>query len=181
MQKMATAGYDGYGVKVLQSAADLDTAFDGESLIEEKIDIAKELAVIVATADDGQGALALAGEKDFSIILMDIHMPVMDGYEATRQLRREARFAKVPIIGFSANALARDKEEGMRAGMDDYLVKPIEPKALLAMMDKWVGDGKRENPAEIQNTKDLQNQLGKVIRQVTEQLDMGMMVPEAVQ
>ena len=65
--------------------------------------------------------------------------------------------------------------------MDDYLVKPIEPKALLAMMDKWVGDGKRENPAEIQNTKDLQNQLGKVIRQVTEQLDMGMMVPEAVQ
>ena len=87
----------------------------------------------------------------------------------------------MPIIGFSANALARDKEEGMRAGMDDYLVKPIEPKTLLAMMDKWVGDGKRENPADTQNAKDLQNQLGKVIRQVTEQLDMGMMVPEALQ
>jgi len=53
VQKMATHGYDGYGVKILKSAADLDTAFDGESLIEDKIDIAKEIAVMVATAEDG--------------------------------------------------------------------------------------------------------------------------------
>lgn len=53
VQKMATAGYDGYGVKVLKSAADLESAFDGESLIEEKIDIAKEIAIVIATGADG--------------------------------------------------------------------------------------------------------------------------------
>lgn len=65
VQKMATAGYDGYGVKVLQSAADLDTAFDGESLIEEKIDIAKEIAVIVATAENGKFVVYEAVEMVF--------------------------------------------------------------------------------------------------------------------
>ena len=181
-QQLAESGdQQAFGQKNQLKGISVLLAEDNEvnQLIGKKI--LESAGMTVTTADDGQGALALACEKDFAIILMDIHMPVMDGYEATRQLRREARFAKVPIIGFSANALARDKEEGMRAGMDDYLVKPIEPKTLLAMMDKWVGDGKRENPADTQNAKDLQNQLGKVIRQVTEQLDMGMMVPEALQ
>lgn len=75
------------------------------------------------------------------MILMDVSMPEMNGLEATATIRRQENGSEnhIPIIGVTAHALKGDRERCMEAGMDDYLPKPISPKALLDKVEKWVG------------------------------------------
>ena len=75
------------------------------------------------------------------MILMDVSMPEMNGLEATGEIRkREAgNGTHVPIVGVTAHALKGDRERCLEAGMDDYLPKPISPKALLEKLDRWIG------------------------------------------
>jgi CheY-like chemotaxis protein len=77
------------------------------------------------------------------MILMDVSMPEMSGLEATAAIRRlEAdRGGHVPIVGVTAHALKGDRERCLEAGMDDYLPKPISPKALLEKLERWLGAG----------------------------------------
>ena len=92
------------------------------------------------TAANGAEALEiLSGPDSFDIILMDSQMPVMDGLEATRRIRAlpENR-GRVPIIGLSGNAEDQDRAEGLSAGMDDYLTKPVGSAALRTMLDRWL-------------------------------------------
>ena len=93
------------------------------------------------TASNGKAAMAALEKDHYDIVLMDIHMPEMDGYEATRQIRQsfsETRFENIPIIAMTANAMKGDREKCLEAGMDDYLSKPIDPKELKAIIEKWV-------------------------------------------
>ncbi len=86
-----------------------------------------------------------AGEA-YKLLLLDCQMPEMDGFEATRQIRNPAaakvRNNKIPIIGMTANAMKGDKEKCLDAGMDDYISKPVDPKALDEMLDKWLSEPK---------------------------------------
>lgn len=87
---------------------------------------------------NGQEALDRLNEKEYDIVLMDCQMPVLDGYEATRQLRQR-NYANPPVvIGVTAYAMVGDREKCLDAGMDDYLSKPIKLKDLGALLDQWL-------------------------------------------
>ncbi len=104
--------------------------------------VARELlesyGLLVAIADNGEQALELVGGTDFDLILMDVQMPVMDGLEATRQLRQIKSYQYTPIIAMTAHAMDGDREACLQAGMNDYLSKPIDPDVLLQMLSNWL-------------------------------------------
>jgi hypothetical protein len=70
---------------------------------------------------------------------MDVQMPVMDGYTATRTIRRDPRFKDLPIIAMTAHAMAGDQEKSTAAGMNDHVTKPIDPDKLFETLAKWIG------------------------------------------
>ncbi len=93
-------------------------------------------------AGNGQEAVQVAAEGEFDVIFMDCQMPEMDGFAATREIRRrelEQRRPRTPIIAMTANALEGDRERCLEAGMDDYLAKPIKRSQLEEMLKKWEG------------------------------------------
>jgi CheY-like chemotaxis protein len=86
----------------------------------------------VAVAADGKRALALLSQQEFDLIAMDMQMPVMDGIEATRILRRQelGTLRHMPIIAITANAFDEDRRKCFEAGMDGYVIKPVTPQAI---------------------------------------------------
>ena len=84
----------------------------------------------VSVADNGQKALDTLAGQVFDAVLMDMHMPVMDGLEATRCWREREQGRRTPVIGLTASAMEADREACMAAGMDDFLVKPINTEQL---------------------------------------------------
>ncbi|MEM7017927.1 MAG: response regulator [Pseudomonadota bacterium] len=100
--------------------------------------VLEERDMQVTNAKNGEDALQILEEQTFDIILMDIMMPVMDGYEAMRQIRSMKRFQKLPIIALTAKAMKDDKAKCIEAGANDYLPKPIDSHKLLSLMRVWL-------------------------------------------
>ncbi|MCX6626377.1 MAG: response regulator [Candidatus Solibacter sp.] len=87
---------------------------------------------------NGEEALAALERLDYALVLMDCQMPRMDGYEATRELRRRENSARrIPVIALTANAFAADREACLQAGMDDHLAKPVSLQSLGELLDRW--------------------------------------------
>jgi two-component system, sensor histidine kinase and response regulator len=99
----------------------------------------RKLGCVVSIACNGVEAVAATLAGDVDLVLMDCQMPLLDGFDATRQIRqREAAGARrLPIIALTANALSGDRDACLAAGMDDYLSKPLEPAALAACIERW--------------------------------------------
>ena len=97
----------------------------------------------VTIAADGQQALQAVEQGDFQAVLMDVQMPVMDGYAATEHLRRDHRWDHLPIIAMTANVMAGDREKALEVGMNDHVAKPIDPAQLFASLVKWIKPGQR--------------------------------------
>ncbi len=98
------------------------------------------------TADNGKDGLFKLQESDYDLVLMDCQMPVMDGYEATRQIRGlNSDLRSTPIIALTANAMTGDAEKCLAAGMDDYLSKPFEPEVLEERICHWLEDKLKKN------------------------------------
>jgi PAS domain S-box-containing protein len=98
--------------------------------------------VIVRTANNGEEAIALLSREDFDAVLMDCQMPVMDGYEATRQIRQQEKFKDLPILAMTANAMKGDKEKVLAVGMNDHIAKPLNVDQMFITMEKWIVPGK---------------------------------------
>lgn len=93
----------------------------------------------ITLANNGREAVAYVQKEAFDIVLMDIQMPGMNGYEAARQIREQERQSgnRIYIIGLTANAMRGDREKCLEAGMDDYLSKPVRQRELMAAIEKW--------------------------------------------
>jgi len=96
----------------------------------------------IIKANSGNEALGLVLEHDFALILLDVQMPEMDGFEATHVIRGGERSARVPIIAMTANAMQGDRERCLAAGMDDYLSKPISVEALAGALERVGQEGR---------------------------------------
>ncbi len=91
------------------------------------------------TAESGQEAMdILVDNKDIDMVLMDIMMPEMDGYETTQKIRREHKNTSLPIIAVTAKAMKGDREKCIEAGASDYITKPVKIDQLLSLMRVWL-------------------------------------------
>lgn len=114
-------------------------------LVVEDVDLSRELVVQlledtyqVIEAVNGQEGLELAEREQPDLILMDLSLPVMDGWEATRRLKAHDELKSIPIIALTAHAMVGDEEKALAAGCDDYLAKPLDEKQLYAKVAKYL-------------------------------------------
>ena len=99
--------------------------------------------MVVTVAGNGRVALEILEKECPDIVLMDIQMPELDGFETTRRLRAQDRFKDLPIIAMTAHALKDDRELCLEAGMNDYVTKPIDPRILFAALGHWTPEAER--------------------------------------
>ncbi|MCP4695729.1 MAG: response regulator [Gammaproteobacteria bacterium] len=118
--------------KIILADDDMRNIFALCAILEEK-------GMEVITGTNGEEALDLLDEhEDIDLVLMDIMMPKMDGYEAMRKIRAQPRFSKLPIIALTAKAMKDDRTKCIEAGANDYLSKPIESNKLISLMRVWL-------------------------------------------
>jgi two-component system sensor histidine kinase/response regulator len=101
-------------------------------------ELLEKFGLVVTAAENGEEAISLLNEAQFDGVLMDMQMPVMDGVTATREIRKNARFSKLPIIALTANVMVSEQNEFLDAGITDHIGKPIDPDRLAATLAKWV-------------------------------------------
>ncbi len=90
-------------------------------------------------AENGRDALAiLQNTADIDVVLMDIMMPEMDGYDTMRAVRQMSQFASLPMIALTAKAMKGDREKCIEAGASDYITKPVDPEQLLSLLRVWL-------------------------------------------
>ncbi len=127
----------------------------GRILLAEDVELNQEIAVTILgdagfttdVAENGQMAVDMLKESKpgyYQVILMDVQMPIMNGYEATREIRKlkDKKLASIPIIAMTANAFEEDKQEALRAGMNSHIAKPIDIKNLFDTLSKILSDDK---------------------------------------
>jgi CheY-like chemotaxis protein/HPt (histidine-containing phosphotransfer) domain-containing protein len=129
-------------------------------LLAEDNPINQKLAVIVLqkagysvdTVDTGLEAVAKAKSHQYNAILMDVQMPDMDGLEATQKIREweQARGTHIPIIAMTAHAMIGDRERCLEVGMDDYVMKPLQPRVLFSALNRWIENELPETAAEVE-------------------------------
>jgi CheY-like chemotaxis protein len=124
------------GKKILIADDDMRTVYALSATLRAK-------GVEVLVADNGKAALdALEQRPDVDAVLMDIMMPEMDGFEATRRIRQNPRFRSLPIIALTAKVMKGDPEKCIEAGASEYMSKPIDGDRLLALLNGLLADGR---------------------------------------
>jgi|GEM_PF-6199885 len=114
-----------------------------DNLINQQVarEILEGAGLVVDVAGNGSEAVKAVAMKQYDLVLMDVQMPVMGGYEATGLIRKDIRFKNLPIIAMTANAISGSKEACINAGMDDYISKPIDTEQLFNTLTGWLKPG----------------------------------------
>jgi two-component system sensor histidine kinase/response regulator len=105
------------------------------------VELLEDAGILASVASNGMEALQQLNRRLFDLVLMDLQMPVMDGYEATRRIREEERFAALPVIAMTARAMAEEKQKCFDVGMNDHIVKPLEVTKFYQTLQLWAGAG----------------------------------------
>ena len=147
-------GFERASVQALPMAKSAGPAWDSAQaqrlrgkrvLVVDDVEVNRQVAsewlhragIEVAQASDGAQAVTAVRDGRFDAVLMDVQMPGMDGFAATREIRRMGRL-RLPIVAMTANAMAEDRRQCLEAGMDDHLGKPVQPEQLFASLVRWV-------------------------------------------
>ncbi len=109
-----------------------------DNLLNQEVAIELLSEFEVEVANNGQEALRMINSRHYDIVLMDMQMPIMDGVTATIEIRQNKSFQNMPIVAMTANAMLQDKDRCIAAGMNDYIVKPIDPDELFRTLLKWI-------------------------------------------
>ncbi len=111
---------------------------DNEINQELAIELLASEGITIDLAENGQQALDMLGKHKYDGILMDCQMPVMDGYAATREIRKQPQFESLPILAMTANAMEGDAQKSLEAGMNAHIVKPIDVMTMFIVMAEWI-------------------------------------------
>ena len=111
-----------------------DTEWNRELLVQ----LLEDDYTVLQAVDGGEG-VRMAEERKPDLILMDLGMPVMDGWEATRKIKAQEALKNIPVIAVTSHAMVGDEIEARKAGCDDYLSKPIDDEALIAKIKRFIG------------------------------------------
>ena len=109
-------------------------------------EVLENVGVVVAVANHGREAVQMLDQSQYDVVLMDLQMPEMDGYEATTHIRKDPRFKALPIIAMTAHAMVEEREKCLATGMNGHLPKPIDPEKLYATLLQWIKPGQRRAP-----------------------------------
>jgi CheY-like chemotaxis protein len=136
---VSSSAQNGNSCAAAVSEAPLRILMAEDNAINQKVGklILQRAGFNIDLVDDGSEALEAHRAKPYDLILMDCQMPVMDGFEACRQIRQTSHPQPV-IIAVTANALVGERERCLKAGMDDYLSKPFQAEQLVAVVKKWI-------------------------------------------
>src|SRR5262249_31680136 len=127
---------DGIVTRILYVEDNEDNAY----LLKTRLEMGGRYAVVVAR--DGSECLALAATDPPDVILLDLDLPVLDGWEAARRLKADPRPAGIPIIALTAHAMAGDREKALAAGCDEFDTKPVDFERLLAKVERVLAKGR---------------------------------------
>eukprot|EP01037_Dinobryon_pediforme_P008745 gene8745-8836_t len=137
---------DGRGTQTPRRAAHLSAIAGARVLLVDDNDLNQQVGaellsgagLVVDVAQNGQVALDMLAQAPYDLVLMDMQMPVMDGLTATRHLRQNPSWAQLPVVAMTANAMSRDRDLCLEAGMNGHLAKPIDPDELFAALLQWI-------------------------------------------
>jgi CheY-like chemotaxis protein len=121
---------------------------DSELNLQVAGELLRQAKLYVDVAHDGSEAVDKVLSGQYECVLMDVQMPVMDGYTATEKIREINEYRELPIIAMTANAMPQDRARGTEAGMNDYVPKPIEPDLLHRTLLRWIAHGDRDYEEE---------------------------------
>lgn len=134
-------GYGGHACPVAEHAVTIK-----KILIVEDVELNRDLLTQLLEEDyelvsaaDGAAGVEKAKSEQPDLILMDLSLPVIDGWEATRRIKAAAATAAIPIIALTAHAMSGDEEKARAAGCDDFMTKPIDEELLFAKLHRWLG------------------------------------------
>ena len=130
----ATAGDD----SAVLTGARVLVVDDNAINLEVASEMLRQQGALVTTAGNGREALAQLALGQFDAVLMDLQMPVMDGFAATQRIREQPALHGLPVLAMTANAMSGDRERCLAAGMDDHIAKPIDPDTLRHTLGRWV-------------------------------------------